>query len=452
MYKQVWNDNVRRLLAENKLSLSEAARLIGTSKQYLSSILAETEPQSTKEDIMHRLCILLHTNPGRLYALHDLGTPLGTQLESQAIVHAQQATTAAELAILAERHFLAQDYMGCHAVVRKLLNEYSFELSPAATAQALLLAGKCCCLQGQAVQARTLLKEALVLFQKRLTAQPDKYLTLCMDTYRYLGLAEYSDEQYSQAIKAYHRVFALAERYPELAMELAGRVDNAGTGMLRCALKIGRVSCLESVVKDISKMAASLELSRLQCRAQLEKAFCTYLIGKIQEPEGPNPTLDFGDCEAYYNDPFTALQYGLMLWDSGRSHELEGFFAQVELASEDELAFVGTWLSSLLSLNDYTETAARLSRLEKMLDVHWAALYKGILVALKAAWLNLAGEKVESFFLWQEALYILRSNRETPYYLYCLNWFIRISGPSLVVEDRRVLSSTLERAMRSFTS
>jgi len=273
-----------------------------------------------------------------------------------------------------------------------------------------------------------------------------------MDTYRYLGLAEYSDEQYSQAIKAYLRVFALAERYPELATELAGKVDNAGTGMLRCAVKLGNVSCLASVVNDINKMARSLELKRLECRAQVEQAFCAYLIERVREPRGPNPALDFGECEAYYNDPFTALQYGLMLWDSGRSLELAEFSTQVELASEDELAFVGLWLSTLLSITDYAETAARLSRLEKMLDVHWAALYKGILVALKATWLNLTGENVESFFLWQEALYILRSNRETPYYLYCLNWFIQISGPTLVDEDRRLLLSTLERAMTSFTS
>ncbi|KAF0195175.1 MAG: hypothetical protein FD169_1529 [Bacillota bacterium] len=450
MYKQVWNDNVRRLLAENKLSLSEAAKLIGTSKQYLSSILAEAEPQSTKEDIMHRLCILLHTNPGRLYALPDMDTSPNIQLESQAIIHAQQATSAADLAILAERHFLAQDYTGCHQVVRKLLNEYAFELSPAATAQALLLAGKCCCLQGQAVQARAFLKEALVLFQKRLTAQPDKYLTLCMDTYRYLGLAEYSDEQYSQAIKVYLRVFALAERYPELATELVGKVDNAGTGMLRCAVKLGKISCLESVGKDINKMAASLELSRLQCRAQVEEVFCTYLIKKVTQPNNPNPALDFGGCNACYTDPFTALQYGLMLWDSGRAYELAEFSAQVELTSEGELAFVGTWLRSLLSLTDYAETAVRLSRLEKMLDGHWAALYKGIFIVLKAVWLNLTGEKVKSFYLWQDALHILRSNRETPYYLYCLNWFMCIYGPTLADEDRRVFRAALERAVTSF--
>ncbi|MDP3487938.1 MAG: helix-turn-helix transcriptional regulator, partial [Bacillota bacterium] len=444
MYKQVWSGNVRRLLAENKLSLSEAAKLIGTSKQYLSSILAETEAQSTKEDIMHRLCILLHSNPGRLYALHALDSSSSVQLESQAIMHAQQATSAADLAILAERHFLAQDYMGCHEVVRKLLNEYAFELSPAATAQALLLAGKCCCLQGQVVQARAFLKEALSLFQKRLTAQPDKYLTVCMDTYRYLGLAEYFDEQYNQAIKAYLRIFALAERYPELAIELVGKVDNAGTCMLRCAVKLGKISCLESVVTDINKMAAHLELSRLQCRAQLDEAFCTYLIRSISEPSSPEPTLDFAACSAYITDPFAALQYGLMLWDSGRAYELAEFSAQVELASEGELAFVGAWLSTLLSLTDYAETAASLSRLEKMLDSHWAALYKGIFLALKAAWLNLTGEKVGSFYLWQEALYILRSNRETPYYLYCFNWFMRISGPTLAKEDHRVFGATLD--------
>lgn len=450
MYKQVWNDNVRRLLAENKLSLSEAAKLIGTSKQYLSSILAEAEPQSTKEEIMHRLCILLHTNPGRLYAPQELDLSSTVHLESQAIVHAQQAASAADLAILAERHFLAQDYVGCHEVVRKLLNEYAFELSPAATAQALLLAGKCCCLQGQAVEARAFLKEALNLFQKRLTAQPDKYLTLCMDTYRYLGLAEYSDEKYHQAIKAYLRIFALAERYPELATELVGKVDNAGSGMLRCAVKLGKVSCLDSVVTDINKMATRFELGRLQCRAHLEKAFCTYLINRVSGLSNPNSALGFGNCNAYFTDPFTALQYGLMLWDSGRAYELAKFSEQVEITSERELAYVGVWLSSLLSLTDYTETAARLNRLEQMLDVHWAALYKGIYFALKAAWLDLTGDKVESFYVWQDALYILRSNRETPYYLYCLNWFMRISGPMLLAGDLTVFRDSLERAMISY--
>ena len=295
-----------------------------------------------------------------------------------------------------------------------------------------------------------MLFRSLVLFQKRLTAQPSKYLTLCMDTYRYLGLAEYSDEQYNQAIKAYLRIFALAERYPELATELVGKVDNAGNGMLRCAVKLGKVSCLESVVTDINKMSSRLELGRLQCRARLEKAFCSYLINRITVPSSPNLTIDFGDSNAYITDPFTALQYGLMLWDSGSSYELAEFSAQVELASAGELAFVGAWLSSLLSLTDYVETAARLSRLEKMLDVHWAGLYKGIYIALKAAWLNLTGEKVNSFYLWQEALYILRSNRETPYYLYCLNWFLRINGPTLSEGDHKVFRTTLDRAMTSF--
>jgi AraC-like DNA-binding protein len=80
LYRDIWRHNVKQLLAENNLSIAEAARLVGTSKQYLSSILAETEPSSMRELVADRLSLLLHATPARLYTPSDRNERANLQL------------------------------------------------------------------------------------------------------------------------------------------------------------------------------------------------------------------------------------------------------------------------------------------------------------------------------------------------------------------------------------
>lgn len=450
MYKQVMVGNVRRLLEEKGFSISEAARLIGTSKQYLSSILAESEPQSTKEQIMDKLCLLLHTNPARLYEPPLAATLLPIAADNQIMPQAEEPATAADLAILAERHFLAQDYAGCHVVVRRLLNEHAFSLSPPASAQALLLAGKCCCLQGLTSDARRLLREALSLFQKRLTSQPAKYLPLCMDTFRYLGLTEYADQQYDVAIRYYQRLFSLAERFPELSIDLSAKVENAGVSMLRSAIKFGNLSVLHKVKDDIERIALAFNLAGLHSRVHIEVLFCTHVVERARGGSVQGSIYADDELNSYYTEPFAALAYGLLLWDSGDSLGLLAFSSHLQAAEEQELAFVGLWLSSLLSLNDHLEMADRLYRLEKMLQSSWPSLYGALLVALKAVTVQLTGYTALAVYLWQDALYVLDTNNEIPFYIYILTWFISASGPFLATEECEVLHGLLCKTLASF--
>jgi len=440
LYKQVWIRNVKKLLAQNNLSISEAARLIGTSKQYLSAILNESEPQSVKEQVLEKLSWLLHSDPSKLYT-PEIPQEGVDNTVSQATFHAEDAASAPEMAILAERHFLSQDYVGCLSVVGKLLNEYSWELSPAATAQALLLAGKCCCLQGKSADARLFLRDALSLFQKRLSAQPTKYLPLCMDAYRYLALAEYADEQYVEAVKSYQRIFVLARRYPELSSELLGKVESAGNGLLRAAVKQGRLSIVKTVADEIEAFAEEYSMEGMVSRAAVERAFCIYVVT-------PNHGLRLPDSAECFHEPLAALQYGLLLWESGQYYELSVHAERLQTIAESELVFVARWLQGLLALSDYSAT--NLAELSALLQPEWPSVYRSIILVMRALRLSLNGDNFSAAYLWQEALFTLKQNKEFAFYLFILRWHLRTIDQSINNDERGVLLSVLTKAVDEF--
>lgn len=433
LYKEIWAQNVKTLLSQNNLSISEAARLVGTSKQYLSSILAETEPQSKREKTIERLSLLLHANPARLYAPTNSGKAGAHHVPSPLVGHLQAGLTAVEQAIMAERHFLSRDYAGSYAIITDLLQRYGGELSPIALVQAKLLAGKNACLLGYYEAAKTYIREAQALFQRRLTAQPEKYLSACLDAYRYLALVAHLEGNYEGALRIQQKGIALSTRYPELTAELTSKWETLGFNMLRTAVRTGRQSMLVSTAEQLSALSARVGLPELAERVRFEVDLSAYAVARVSLH---NVSIPKPPCLS--RDPLQHMAYGLVLWDRGEFGLLENHITTtVQDTGSPDHSYAVWWLNALMdkcTLSPECNGASPTSLAMGKIAFAWKA-YR-------------ASSKTQAFHYWQDCLFELRALREIPLYLLVYSWGIREFPLDEYIE---ILKATADRALAAYT-
>jgi hypothetical protein len=402
LYRDTWRHNVKQLLAENNLSIAEAARLVGTSKQYLSAILAETEPSSMRELVADRLSLLLHATPARLYTPSEEPSA-SRRMPTESSWHTPEESLApVEQAVLAERHFLAREYGASFRLAKALLLQHGDELAPAAVAHTELLAGKSACLLGHSTDANAHLRRALAFWQKRLTAQPAKYLSHCLDTYRYLALAAHVDEDYARALELQLRAIALYERFPQAASELTGKWEALALNSMRTATRIS----LRTVSDTADRLLAFSTVAKLQAltmRFSYDLEFCRYAIGRATgDASAPcyEPPSTMRDAALY-------LGYGLTLWERGESDALRALADSLSAESDSqEQQFVRSWL---------TQMAAPLESRARSNDSP-TALFAGLTALLDACCASAAGDNYRALHAWQSALRELLSARDYPLY------------------------------------
>jgi len=436
VFKKVWAENVRTLLADNNVTVAEAARLLGTSKQYLTTILGDSQPQSTKEQVVESLSLLLHAHPGRLYS--PLPAVLEEQITETPTVNWQlmdMPSSAAEQAVLAERHFLGGDYRGSLAFVKHLLSVHGPSLLPIATAQAQLLAGKAACLLGQAATAREHLKLAQRVFQKRVSAQPEKYLLLCLECYRYGALAAHLERDYALAMKLQRQALQLLARHHSAEDSLGMKWETLGQNMLRTAVKQGKLQGIVEVAEELLVLAERLGSLGLAERAAFARQFAFHAVARARaqgnagsEVVVPQPRV--------LRDPLTLLHYGLVLWDRGDDLMSWVDTWSVDVSSED-LGLTHEWLSGLAVAGTATSPFREAAALKP-----WGLIM--------GAFTALAGRTEQAFHLWQEALFELKASRDMPVYLLTLALGIDKFSTHLTAHNRQVLQAVLDKALLQF--
>jgi len=432
LYQAIWRENIRRLLAESKLSVAEAARLVGTSKQYLSAILAETEPTSMRERIIERLSLLLHANPDRLFT--PPGTPLGTNRTfPPAEPEEDTPLTPVEQAVLAERNFLAHQYNISYALVIALLKRHHDELAPAAVAQAELLAGKSACLYGNYVAAEFHLARALSFWRKRMTAQPTKYLSPCLDTYRYLALAAHLAGDQKRALQLQMKALALYSKFPFMVHDLSARWEAIALSALRTATRIS-LGVLRKTADELLVFCDLAELTAFGARVRYEASFYQYAIGRATVPVGipcepPSPASDL----------WLAVCYGMALWESQEKAKLSTFAQDVALDTPSpDQRFVQTWLTRMADPHgNHVQFEAEDSPVSRALT--------SLARACQAAAQNDAHLALHA---WQNALFELLRAREYP--LYFLAYAGGLRQFPLTDDYRETLQADLARRVNVY--
>ena len=409
LYRDIWRQNVRQMLTERNLSIAETARLVGTSKQYLSAILAETEPSSMRELIVDRLSLLLHATPARLYTPSEQATA-SHPMPPLSWDHRLDASLApVEQAVLAERHFLAREYGTSFRLAKALLLQHGAELAPAAVAHAELLAGKSACLLGHPADASAHLRRALAFWQKRLTAQAAKYLSHCVDTYRYLALSAHVAGNYPRSLELYFRAMALYEKYPQAASDLAAKWEALALNSMRTATRIN-LRTVSDTADRLLAFAAAAELHKLAERVSYDLEFCRYAVGRAT-----------GDASAVCDEPPSAMRdaviclgYGLALWERGESDALKPLADNLAAAS----------------------------------DSH-EAVFAGLTLHLDACRAASAGDGHRALHTWQSALHTLLSVCEYPLYFLAFTGGLRHF--SLSATYRQDLETVLALRLRAYT-
>jgi len=434
VFKKLWAENVRTLLADNNITVAEAARLLGTSKQYLTTILGDSQPQSTKEQVVESLSLLLHAHPGRLYS--PLPAALGEQVTESPTVDWQlrdMPSSAAEQAVLAERHFLGGDYRGSLAFVTHLLSAHGHSLMPIATAQAQLLAGKSACLLGQASTAREHLKAAQRVFQKRVRAQPQKYLPLCLECYRYGALAAHLEKDYAQAMKLQRQALQLLAKYQGEDNNHGMKWEALGQNMLRTAVKQGKLQGIVEVAEELLVLALRLGSLGLAERAIFARQFALHAVARAQGNAGSEDILP---QPRVLKDPLILLHYGIVLWDRGDDLMSWVDTWSVDVSSEDS-SLAHEWLGCLAGTGKAIPPFREAAALKP-----W-----GLIIGAFSA---LAGRTEQAFHLWQEALFELKASRDIPLYLLTLAMGIDKFSAHLTAHNRQVLQAALDKALLQF--
>ena len=446
MYKQIWSENVKALLDSRGLTIAEAAEIIGTSRQYLSAILAEGEPQSAKEAIVDNLNWLLHANPGRFYQMPPRSDDyLCGRFESDeaAVFHLSPAETA----ILAEQNFRGGHYPRAHAVAEALLRISHGELVPAALAQAELLSGKSACLSGNPAVALPRLKSALSFYRKRLSAQPEKYFSLCLDSYRYLGLAYFLQSNYTKASNQLVAACRLAKQYPHLAVDVIPRLEEVVANLLRSASRQGSMSEVAQSASVVAAMAAAcgltgithyvtLELALAQCPPLIVAGEAPYVDSILHSRIPALFRLSFAGYES-----LQGYTYLLILFLTGDRDGLESVFRTLseETPTNQGAAAIAEMFLVLLQ--------GRKPRLVPPASgVSEPKVFAALQRAGEAA--RLTGPETNRLqrHLWQEALGILREEREIPLYILTLHWCLRSTAQDNLLRASNIYRQLLEIA------
>ncbi|MBT9154519.1 MAG: hypothetical protein DDT39_01197 [Firmicutes bacterium] len=433
MYRDIWQSNVKRLLADNKLSIAEAARLVGTSKQYLSAILAETEPTSMRERILDSLSLLLHATPARLYT-PETNAALGVgEALAQVTTEVDAGLSPAEQAVLAERHFLAHEYGASYSLTTRLLKRHGGELTPAAVAQAELLAGKSACLFGSWEAAEPHLLRALAFWRKRLTAQPAKCLPSCLDTYRYLALAAHLAGDYPRALQLQTKALRLYKKYPLEASDLSAKWEAIALSALRTAARLS-LSNLSKTVDELLAFCALAKLRELALRVQYELDFCQYALSRatmrMATPcEPPSPRGDLS----------VVVRHGLALWEREETVRLAALAQDAALDPlNPDQRFVQAWLAKMAAPQEC----------HMQLEAEDSSVSRGLTSLALACQAATQGDAHGALHAWQNALYEFLLAREYP--MYFLAYAGGLKQLSLAGDYREALQADLARRVRVF--
>lgn len=433
VFKDTWIKNVKRLLREQDLTVAEAARLLGTSKQYLSTILSDSEPQSTKEQVAESLSLLLHTHPSRLYAPQSVPPD---DAENAKLPALDIPSSALEQAVLAERYFLSGNYRRAYTLVAVLIEQHQSELPLTALAQVRLLAGKCACLLGESDTADNYLREALRVLQKRLATKPEKYLMLCLECLRYLALSAHLRQDYVRAMKAHRQSLQLARKYHTELSDVLPSWEALGQNVLRTATKQGRMSTIVEVSMELEQFALQVGSDGVRISAAVTREFALLAVAKAtgQGIEGhclPNiPEI---------RDPYVALQYAAMLYEC--QGDLTLLLAALPDGSENTgLKSVKSWVSYFLD--------SHVVRPAKPSDQELKTA-----VALLGFFLNQAGKvdkEGDELSIWQEALFELKNAKELPLYIYTLACGLDKFASDLGEHNCAVLRALLKKCVDAF--
>ena len=408
---------------------------MGTSKQYLSAILAETEPASMRERIFDRLSLLLHATPARLFT-PEADTPSAAENALLKGAHDFDASlTQAEQAVLADRHFLACEYGASYALVTRLLAQHGDALTPGATAQAELLAGKSACGLGDWQAAKQHLERAQAFWRKRLSAQPAKYLSLCLDTYRYLALAAHLAGDYSLALQCHERALGLYKKHPCAAGDLTAKWEAIALGALRTAARISLASLVKTA-DAVLAFCAEARLTELSQRVRYETDFCHYAISRATMQTGSLPKLP-----THATDLWLAVCQGVALWERGDTTNLLAFAQGAELGLQSqEQRFVQAWLTQM----------AGPQASQKPLAAEDSSLTRGLLALALACHRAAGADAPGAFVAWQNALYELLLAREHPLYFLAYVGGLRQFAPA--PDYQAALRADLARRVSAFTA
>lgn len=447
MYKEIWSENVKSLLHERGLTIAQAAEMLGTSRQYLSAILAEGEPRSAKEAITENLHWLLHTNPSGLYKLpcgEVSAFAGGTGTKEADLMHLSPVETA----ILAEQSFRGGHYRRAHAIAESLLGNSQSELVPAALAQAHLLSGKSACLAGDFTAALPRLKAALAFYRKRLSGQAEKYFSLCIDSYRYYGLAFYLKGDYAQASRQLLSACRLAEQYPQFAADVATRLEEAAANLLRAASRQGSRSALEQASSAVASMAGKCGFWNLTHYVTLELALAQYLE-RIVHGGGVSPaadgSVDFAALLRLSRAGYESLQgytYILMLFLTGDRVALETVLSDLNR----EARGIHSGAAALTARFLYLLGVKAPGGAQPTGEISEPGIFAALQSACEAESLSAPEISRLRHHLWQETLGSLREEREFPLYMLTLHWHLRDRRaddlPQVAEIYRRMLETT----------
>ena len=453
MYKRIWSENVKSLLEKRGLTMAQAADILGTSRQYLSAILAEGEPQSAKESIIENLHWLLHTDPGKLYSLPGLPGELDS-FQAQPRNMSLPDLSPVETAILAEQSFRGGHYRRAHGIAEMLLELYEAELVPAAVAQAELLSGKSACLAGNVSNGIPRLTSALSFYRKRLSAQPEKFFSLCIDSSRYLGLALYLQGDYPQSIKRLTTACHLAARYPALAEELSARLEEVATNLLRAATRQGRLAELAEAAAVVMDMADKCGFVALRHYVTLELTLAQYPGKIVAEADFPADILQRDDVLTLFRKSsygFESLQgytFALILY---LMKDSEGLSA-VAQAVQGETRWSQSGAQSLVAMFLALLGGALPNPAVASATVSEPSVFSALQQAGQAQSLGCSGSGRLAMILWQEALGTLRDEREFPLYILTLYWYLRSLNTDDTVPVAPIWRRLLELACATWQS
>jgi len=387
-----------------------------------------------RELVADRLSLLLHATPARLYTPSEQATAT-SRLPPLSLDHAPDASLApVEQAVLAERHFLAREYGASYRLVNALLLQHGEDLAPAAVAHAELLAGKSACLLGQSADANSHLRRALAFWQKRLTAQPAKYLSHCVDTYRYLALAAHVAGDYPRSLELHFRAMALYERYPQAASDLTAKWAALALNSMRTATRINLLT-VRATAERLRAFSAVAGLPELAQRVSYDLEFCRYAAGC--------PTLDasaLGKLPSTMRDAGMCLGYGLALWAGDDRDALKALADNLAIDGDSqEQQFVHSWLIQMAAPTDG----------QAPLDAAPVAVFAGLTSLLNACRAASAGDDHRALQAWQNALHTLLAVCEYPLYFLAFTGGLRHF--SLSATYRQDLEAVLAMRVSAYT-
>jgi transcriptional regulator with XRE-family HTH domain len=199
--------NLRRLIKQNGLKISDVAKSVGTSRQYLASILNSSR-QSKKEQIIDRLCLLLDVSTPRLY-IQTRREP-GELVPPAEEVPLGMPVTRGLIDKDFRHHFADLLQRGQHQQILVdsdyVFRERARSLTQRELAEIGLTRGKAFIHMYRPNEGIQAIRECLKLFQQRQTLQPEVFMPYIIDCFYWLARASYMVGDPAAALRFYTKL------------------------------------------------------------------------------------------------------------------------------------------------------------------------------------------------------------------------------------------------------